>query len=168
MGLYMYLTKKIYLGPNTSNNPKRPRLNVIDNEGHAWTIDMNNTEEIIQRVGYWKNANQIHNWFVRNVNFELGSEHDIYIPVDKLQKLLNAVKAVSKNISRANELLPVDSDSQISTICPLTGIEKISSHVIYGQSYSAHLKYTEQILTQILEEPEILEGYAHIYYYAST
>lgn len=57
-------------------------------------------------VGYWRKANQIHKWFVDNI--QKGVDNCATYCVDRkdLQKLLETCQEVLRNPGRAEELLP--------------------------------------------------------------
>lgn len=96
MGLDMYLTAKAYL-------PKNPVWSCRDMSKEANTIqamfpelegmvDDNGSsvvQEVIIRVGYWRKANQIHNWFVTNVQNGTDDCRPCYVSREKIQELLD-------------------------------------------------------------------------------
>lgn len=61
---------------------------------------------IFERVAYWRKANQIHSWFVSNIQF--GEDNCEYHGVTKamLRALLVVCQAVKKDPDRASKLLP--------------------------------------------------------------
>ena len=72
MGLDMYLTKETYIGANYEFNEIGGTLE-LTREGSPIPIKLNRVVSISERIGYWRKANQIHNWFVENVQ---GGEDD--------------------------------------------------------------------------------------------
>lgn len=64
------------------------------------------------KVGYWRKANHIHNWFIQNCarTDDYGNPIDdcrpIKIPAYKLEELLETCKKVLANHSLAKSLLP--------------------------------------------------------------
>lgn len=64
------------------------------------------------RVGYWRKANAIHNWFLENCAARdkwadpIDDCRPIEIPVEKLEELLDDCKKVLEDKSLATELLP--------------------------------------------------------------
>ena len=64
------------------------------------------------RVGYWRKANHIHNWFIENCAARdkwadpIDDCRPIEIPVEKLEELLDDCKKVLEDKSLATELLP--------------------------------------------------------------
>lgn len=65
MGLDMYLYKKSYV-QNWDHTPpeRRWEITIKRGDGEAKVI---NPTYVIEQVGYWRKANQIHGWFVENV-----------------------------------------------------------------------------------------------------
>lgn len=106
--------------------------------------------EIGIQVGYWRKANQIHGWFVREVQ---GGEDDCkpYGVTDlQLQELLDTVTMVldTRNKSVAKEHLPVTEGFFFGNYSEEEG---------YDQYYWEQLEDTRDILTDVLaaakEEP---------------
>lgn len=77
--------------------------------------DMTISRKTNYEVGYWRKANQIHNWFIQNCadKDECGDPIDdcrpIEITVNKLEKLLKTCKQVLADHSLASSLLPTQS-----------------------------------------------------------
>ena len=59
------------------------------------------------KVGYWRKANQIHNWFVENVQDGEDDCKQYYVTREKLEELLDVCRTVtaSKDKELAEELL---------------------------------------------------------------
>lgn len=53
--------------------------------------------EVRATIGYWRKANQIHSWFVRNVQEGHDNCEPYHVPVAKLDELLQLVKRVLEN-----------------------------------------------------------------------
>ncbi len=51
---------------------------------------------VIEEIGRWKNADQIHNWFVRNVMFGKNEPGEVVVTRQQLCKLLEDVREVVK------------------------------------------------------------------------
>lgn len=63
-------------------------------------------QSIFEEVGYWRKSNQIHNWFVDNVQ---GGEDECrphLVSIDDLKKLRDLCNQVLQDPSKAPELLP--------------------------------------------------------------
>lgn len=61
---------------------------------------------MINNVGYWRKANQIHNWMVENVQDGVDDCNSYEISKEQLEELLSICKKISKNHSLAEKLLP--------------------------------------------------------------
>ena len=57
-------------------------------------------------VGYWRKANQIHKWFVDNVQRGTDNCADYYLDKNTLKELKAICKEVLKDPTKAEELLP--------------------------------------------------------------
>ena len=74
--------------------------------------DLSISRQTNYEVGYWRKANQIHNWFMQNCarrdewDNPIDDCRPIEITVDKLEKLLDDCKKVLADHSLAKELLP--------------------------------------------------------------
>jgi hypothetical protein len=152
MGLDMYLKKRTYIGNNYREAGKLVKVVVPDDQTGVMfptpPIKDERVSNITEQVGYWRKANAIHNWFVENVQ---GSNDDCdEYPVSKehLAKLLELVRAVLADRSRAAELLP-------TTAGFFFGSQE------YDEYYFEDLKETEKILETALAE----DG---SYYYQSS
>lgn len=66
MGLGMYLEKDIYIGANYEHNKVTGTI-ALQQGGKPIQIDLSRLVTVTERVGQWRKANQIHKWFVDNV-----------------------------------------------------------------------------------------------------
>lgn len=111
MGLDMYLTGKRYISKHF-NEGDTERAEAIQKlfpelEGRAgrWG-DASPVKEVQIEAGYWRKANQIHDWFVKNVQ---GGEDECrphYVSREQLEELKATCLEVLANRGRASELLP--------------------------------------------------------------
>lgn len=108
MGLDMYLTKRVYIGANYSHNNVTGKVDIKSN-GVPVKIQFKRISEIIEEVGYWRKANAIHNWFVKNCQDGKDECRDTWVATDKLEELLEVCKQVKKDHSLAGTLLPPES-----------------------------------------------------------
>lgn len=99
MGLDMYLTAErgMYEHKELEESIKK----VLKPEEQVFKIS-----EIILELGYWRKANAIHNWFVKNCQDGVDECQKTFVTKDQLQKLLDVCKEVQKNHDKAQELLP--------------------------------------------------------------
>lgn len=111
MGLDMYLSGKRYMS-KVFREDDEPKMNAIaalfpELEGrfNRWG-DATPIKEVSIEAGYWRKANAIHDWFVKNV--QDGEDNCGYYWVGREQ--LTELKAVCEEVladrSKARELLP--------------------------------------------------------------
>ena len=100
MGLDMYLTAKRYIY-DFDDDGKALREQLEDLEVNGMEV-----KELSYRAGYWRKANQIHKWFVDNVQEGVDNCGEYLVTHDKLERLLDLVNEVLRNRDKANELLP--------------------------------------------------------------
>jgi hypothetical protein len=60
-------------------------------------------------MGYWRKANQIHNWFVTFIGEGEDNCQTMYVPRDRLEELRDICLKVLEDNSLAKELLPTES-----------------------------------------------------------
>ena len=102
MGLDMTLTKRIRIDAKYDSSVTG---NVsLQKAGLEVPIDFNEITDIVCEVGYWRKANQIHNWFVQNVQGGLDDCGEWYVSTEELLEL----KALCKKAleTRDATLLP--------------------------------------------------------------
>jgi hypothetical protein len=107
MGLDMYLYKKNYMRTDDFYKPEYRNEVVVKTGGE---IDKNIKPErikyVVEEVGYWRKANQIHKWFVDNVQEGNDNCGNYYVNSTTLEELLELCKQVRDDHSKAEELLP--------------------------------------------------------------
>ena len=108
MGLDMYLSKKTYVKYWDHNGDNNYDVKVTK-AGNPTKIDPKKVSYITEEVGYWRKANQIHQWFVDNVQGGVDDCRDAYVERGKLEELLNLCKIVSIDKDKAEQLLPTAS-----------------------------------------------------------
>jgi hypothetical protein len=144
MGLDMYLRANEYVSRNDWNNGKdspnpvfneivsRLELeNVIDKTGFSGiSVDV--------PMGYWRKANQIHNWFVENVQDGEDNCSSYYVTREQLEQLKATCIEVLEHKSLAEDLLP-------------TGAGFFFGSTTYDEYYYGDLNDTIGIITKCLE-----------------
>jgi hypothetical protein len=105
MGLDMYLNKHTYVKHWEHNGDNNYEVTVTK-AGNPTNIDPKKVKYIIEEAGYWRKANQIHNWFVENIQKGNDDCGDYYVGTDDLEKLLDACEKVKADHSLADSLLP--------------------------------------------------------------
>ena len=153
MGLDQFLTKKTYV-----KNWKH----MSDDEKHNISVEGKSSKQIKperityieEEIGYWRKANQIHNWFVNNVQNGNDNCGTYYVDVDNLEELSNLCKEVLADNSKANVLLPTHQGFFFG------GYE-------YDEWYFDQLKETVEIIDGILAEMRENDAYYEFYYESS-
>ena len=97
MGLDMYLYAKRYVSDyREEDKPIKEKLAEI--VGHE-------VSEVKSDAAYWRKANQIHAWFVDNIQDGEDDCKTYWIDRRKLQELIDLCKQVKANPEKAEELL---------------------------------------------------------------
>lgn len=86
MGLDMYLTKHIFIGAEYAHRQVKGTIDITA-KGKCIPIDFDKVSYIIENVGYWRKANQIHRWFVENVQDGEDECSEHYVSGEKLLEL---------------------------------------------------------------------------------
>ena len=132
MGLDMYLTGKSYLSQyQDSSREQSENIAAIINSPFP-------VEGVVISLGYWRKANAIHQWFVTNVQSGEDDCGHYYVTKEHLETLLDTVRAVLKDRSKASELLPVQDGFFFG------GTE-------YDDFYFQVLEDTEEIIKNVLD-----------------
>lgn len=101
----MFLSKKIYIGANYDFENVNATIHITKN-GTPIDINPKKIKYIVEEQAYWRKANQIHKWFVDNVQ---GGDDDCKpyeVSGEQLLELVKLCKKVLKNKELAEELLP--------------------------------------------------------------
>lgn len=102
MGLDMYLTAEKYIHGALDEEPNeltRAVNTVFDTRGYqaksvrVWATD-------------WRKANQIHNWFVNQIQDGEDDCKEYYVSKESMQRLVDLCKKVLADRSKAEKLLP--------------------------------------------------------------
>jgi hypothetical protein len=137
MGLDMYLTKRTYVGAKYDHRNVEGNINITI-DGKPVDIDFKKISTISEEIGYWRKANQIHNWFVNNVQGGVDDCGEYYVQLEKLEELLETCKKVKEISELAEELLP-------------TTLRFFFGDTSYGEYYMEDIDYTIEILTDVLK-----------------
>ena len=89
MGLDMYLYKKHYV-KNYDHTSKEERVSLtVKRDGKKYPlINTKKVTYIQEEVAYWRKSNQIHDWFVKNVQNGVDECQEAYVDPTKLKELL--------------------------------------------------------------------------------
>lgn len=105
MGLDMYLNARHYVGANYDHNNVQLHID-LQMGGKPYPIDVKNVTYIETQVGYWRKANQIHQWFVNNVQAGEDDCGSYDVDPDTLKSLFDLCKEIIQDQTKAEELLP--------------------------------------------------------------
>lgn len=100
MGLDMYLTAKRYIYDFGDD------LIALRDALKELRVNGMEVGEVSYRAGYWRKANQIHKWFVDNVQEGNDNCGEYLVTTEQLERLLELVNEVLRNRDKANEVLP--------------------------------------------------------------
>jgi hypothetical protein len=110
MGLDMYLYKKNYIRTDEFYKEEVRNEVIVKTGGEIDTkIKPERVKYVVEEVGYWRKANQIHRWFVDNVQRGIDECQTSYVSREKLEELLELCKKVKADNSLADKLLPAAS-----------------------------------------------------------
>jgi hypothetical protein len=125
----MYLNRELFIWTE-----QREKLKITGIKG----ITPSKVEKITEEVIYWRKANAIHNWFVKNIQEGNDDCGTYYVSKENLENLLKIVKKVLINPILADQLLPTHEGFFFG------GAE-------YDKWYFQDLEKTETELTKILK-----------------
>lgn len=95
MGLDQYLSKKIYIGANYEHNNVKGTIELTrGRDNKPVKVDLKKVTYITEKVAYWRKANQIHKWFVDNVQDGNDDCKDYYVSREQLKELVDLCKTV--------------------------------------------------------------------------
>ena len=140
MGLDMYLHRKTDVKNWNFTLPENRNEIIIQKGGVInKNIKIERVVEVVEDVVYWRKANQIHAWFVANVQDDVDDCKEHYVEQEKLKELLELCKQVQADHSLAEELLPTESGFFFGS-------------TEYDEYYFADIKDTIEELEKILAE----------------
>ena len=152
MGLDMYLEVRKYVSQYDYNNGDRIRTPEFDALQDASGItDLSKFSEfggmtVSYPVGYWRKANAIHGWFVRECGGGIDECQDIDVPREKLVELREACDSVLRVPANVNWGLE-DAASKAGLL-PTRGFF-FGSHEM-DEWYMQDMKYTIEMLDHVL------------------
>lgn len=104
MGLDMYLSKKTYVKNWDFMKPEDLHtVSVLRNNEPVPYIQPHRVSYIVESVMYWRKSNQIHNWFVNNVQDGKDDCGEYHVSVDQLKELLGICKNVLEHIEKSEK-----------------------------------------------------------------
>lgn len=108
MGLDMNLYAKIYVGAEYEHRKVTGTVEVFSGEKKI-DCGLNSLVYLVYNTAYWRKANHIHKWFVDNVQDGKDECQESYVPLEKLEELIQLCKKTLKNKNKAVDLLPTSS-----------------------------------------------------------
>jgi len=147
MGLDQYLYKRTYVEYWEHRGDDNVTTTAIHKGKQLSHIKPERVAYIIEEVGYWRKANQIHQWFVENVQNGVDDCGEYNVESSQLNELKEACKAVLKlikdgDVESASEILPTSSGFFFGS-------------TDYDEYYIADIKDTIKIIDNCLAEAEL-------------
>ena len=105
----MYLEKRTYVRQWEHQTPEEQYNVEVTKGGEPVKIDPKRVTYVIEEVGYWRKQNQIHQWFVENVQYGEDNCAEYCVSKGQLEDLLEICKKILNDNSLAEELLPTAS-----------------------------------------------------------
>jgi len=98
----MYLEKRTYV-KNWDHMKEEEKHSILIKKGgkEVKEIKSKRISEIVEEMGYWRKANAIHAWFVKNVQNGEDNCKDYYVSKSQLKDLLN----ICEEVIKASELI---------------------------------------------------------------
>ena len=149
MGLDMYLEKRTYVRQWDFQKPEEQYNVEVTKGGEPANIKSERVTHVCEELGYWRKANQIHNWFVQNVQDGVDNCGEYAVSKADLQSLLDICLAVKLDHSQAEELLPSASGF-------------FFGNTDYDEFYYGDIEHTIVILKEALSDTNA------DYYYSSS
>ena len=99
MGLDMYLYKRSYVKNwNYMRSEERHQITVSRDGKPLADIKPERISHIIEQVAYWRKANQIHKWFVDNVQGGVDECQESHVSKEQLAELVGLCKQVLNTV----------------------------------------------------------------------
>jgi hypothetical protein len=160
MGLDMHLSKKTYVKQWDHQSPEKKYEVVVTRGGTPVDgIKASRVTYIEEEVGYWRKSNQIHKWFVDNVQGGDDNCGTYMVEIDDLMNLLDLCKQVKADPSKAEELLPPQSGF-------FFGGTEIDEY--YFQDIDHTIEILEGVLSEKVFDKNGREFYPADFYYSSS
>lgn len=142
MGLDQYLYRETYV--KRWNHMKEDELFTVSVSKGGNEFEYINPEKVAyirEEVAYWRKSNQIHNWFVQNVQDGVDDCGSYDVSHEQLGELVSLCEQVLENRDKAQELLPSRSGFFFG------GTD-------YDEYYFQDLENTVKMLKPLVEEAE--------------
>lgn len=185
MGLDMFLYKKHYIR-SWAKNPLKKETVIVQKGGKPVShIDSEKIRYVVEEAMYWRKANHIHAWFVKNIQNGVDDCGEYYVPTEKLQELLDTINIVLSDSKLADGIVKngatlVDGEWQdnLEEGKVITDIQSAESLLPtqegfffggtdYDEYYYNDLIETKEFLEEALEEAKDTSVYSDYYYTSS-
>lgn len=149
MGLDMYLEKRIYIGAQYDHRKISGKIEIYE-DGKPIKVNFKNVSTISEDVGYWRKANQIHKWFVDNVQDGKDDCGEYYVSEEQLKELYDLCKKVIQTAKLEKGEI-ITNPEEIAEILPTTSGFFFGS-TEYDRWYMQDIKDTIEILEPLLKQ----------------
>lgn len=171
MGLDMDLIKNTYIGAQYEHRNITGNIEIY-RDGKSVKIEFKRIEYITEYVGYWCKANQIHHWFVSNVQYGVDDCRKHEVTKTQLKQLLElCIKVRDESVMVEGKVKTgtIYKDGKKTVITEDGKIilnTQVAEHLLpatagyffgstdYDQHYMEDIIYTIEILTPIVQEEE--------------
>lgn len=148
MGLDMYLSARKYVSgySHASQDEQKAYADILAVSGLSKSDFGGDSPsaEVKITVGYWRKANAIHDWFVKNVQGGVDECQKAYVEREQLQALKDACDEVLANATKADELLPTQAGFFFGS-------------TDYDEWYHESVKQTSELLGKVLSNPKFVD-----------
>lgn len=148
MGLDMYLYKKHHTKNYDYKGADHTGVSVTTNGEVHPDIRPERVAYVLEEVVYWRKVNQVHGWFVDNVQEGNDNGATYHVEREQLERLRDTAKEVLANRALAAEKLPVREGCFFGTYD-------------YDQFYFSDLESTVAELDAVLDEPNYGATFAY-------
>lgn len=134
MGLDMYLNARKYVATYIDGNKEKlDAINAVIGSKDGITFN-----QFIGEAAYWRKANQIHKWFVDNIQDGTDDCGTYYVSRERLGELRDVCREVLADHSKADKLLPTQDGF-------------FFGGTSYDKSYFEDLEYTVTQIDKLLD-----------------
>lgn len=183
----MYLTRKKYVGANYKHRNVTGEAHILIGDKKL-PIKFEKLSYIEESVCYWRKANQIHKWFVDNVQNGIDDCRSYDVGLEDLRKLLSLCKEVKEKAILKEDKVSVgetlkdgkwepilkdgkiiENAEEISKMLP-TSRGCFFGSTSYDEFYMNDIEHTIKSLEEVLKEEEELKklGFYSEFYYQSS
>jgi len=160
MGLDMYLTKKTSVKNYSYEGKEKAKYKISVRKGGEDIphIKKERICSIEEDIMYWRKANAIHDWFVKNCQEGTDDCRTAWVGETQIKELLETLKKVLQN--RTNTAL-------IEELLPTTA-GFFFGGTEYDEYYFETIEKTIEVLQAEVNEMESMDEYYFDYYYHSS